>query len=805
MANQRGIRSAGARALIVPEPAPPERVELEITPREKSVESFVMTRAAERSWEIVNRTIGAPQGAMYWIVGPPGSGKTHFLNFVLALENRAATPAAEPGRHLVCGIELAGRIPSNEISSYLLEALAEQIGADRESASLWRDLKGVEAITLAMEHVRRIGVRALTIAIDFSASNAEIEADYFGALANLARTTRIMRLTVIGASRGPAPAGAIALAVAPGNPAEVMRVAIARARTLAQGVDETIREFYAGINLRGFDPVEIYPFEPLAIRAIGVLADPPGTVAAAARFAREAIVSELDIGWSGRLIYCADLMESAVLARRVEAGLGEAGRAAFKVAVNALEAFHGNEKILARELLNALVIESALDAAKPVPLTELDSRVPMLSAGSPGSANALALADVLRRLEARTSGAVHITESGEAVFDPAAALSLSATRFNAALALTRQFEPSLEPARDDASVSAGVAALGDAMTSAVENAARTRRTLEAALAQANLAIPSAQANTIEAYVELAESGAERLLEIGADPVRRDVALKVVSHYRELEAAAEVAPRMRAMREFVEATGLRIPSEEEPAQDPRVATLETECHLLLAELAPRVLAGAPRGLDALEARFQKFKWTYVALYRSLHNAWKLEMERAAFILDDARRRLQALERLDAIEMLGPPLASGFMPNLEGLARRVARCDHNAARHLEVVPRCAQCRYMLGSISPRAELDELVSRLDRALAAKLEALSQSAISRLIREHDRAHRLDGFLKIIQAAQIDALARVLDDKLARYLARLLDENLGAAANAGAVTSIARHTAPGSPGLRAARRRTPS
>ena len=61
--------------------------------------------------------------------------------------------------------------------------------------------------------------------------------------------------------------------------------------------------------------------------------------------------------------------------------------------------------------------------------------------------------------------------------------------------------------------------------------------------------------------------------------------------------------------------------------------------------------------------------------------------------------------------------------------------------------------------------------RALEFKLAALSQSMIARLIRNHDQEHRLEGFLKITQAAQTDALVRVLDEKLARYLAQVLDE----------------------------------
>lgn len=62
--------------------------------------------------------------------------------------------------------------------------------------------------------------------------------------------------------------------------------------------------------------------------------------------------------------------------------------------------------------------------------------------------------------------------------------------------------------------------------------------------------------------------------------------------------------------------------------------------------------------------------------------------------------------------------------------------------------------------------------RALEIKLAALSQSMIARLIRNHDKEHRLEGFLKITQAAQTDALVRVLDEKLARYLAQVLEDD---------------------------------
>src|SRR5208282_4026420 len=72
----------------------------------------------------------------------------------------------------------------------------------------------------------------------------------------------------------------------------------------------------------------------------------------------------------------------------------------------------------------------------------------------------------------------------------------------------------------------------------------------------------------------------------------------------------------------------------------------------------------------------------------------------------------------------------------------------------------------------ELKSLFKRIRDSLRQKLLALSRSVIVRLIRTHDRADRLQGFLDIIQAAQTDALVGVLDDDLVAYLAHVIDEH---------------------------------
>ena len=110
-------------------------------------------------------------------------------------------------------------------------------------------------------------------------------------------------------------------------------------------------------------------------------------------------------------------------------------------------------------------------------------------------------------------------------------------------------------------------------------------------------------------------------------------------------------------------------------------------------------------------------------------------------------------------------------VEELGRQIVRCAADAPITLDLVPRCPRCGFVLGTALPASALGEVFEEMRRALKTKLAALSHDAIARLIRQHDRGHRLDGFLKITQAAHTDALVRVLDDNLARYLGRLLDE----------------------------------
>ena len=56
-----GKRRASAPRWFELEPPAPERLRLETTPRVSTVASYVFTRAAERSWEVLNQHLAEPQ------------------------------------------------------------------------------------------------------------------------------------------------------------------------------------------------------------------------------------------------------------------------------------------------------------------------------------------------------------------------------------------------------------------------------------------------------------------------------------------------------------------------------------------------------------------------------------------------------------------------------------------------------------------------------------------------------------------------------------------------------------------------
>jgi hypothetical protein len=745
-----------------------------------TVASYIFTAAAERAWEVLNQHLEGSDGGVFWIGGPAGCGKTHFLSYVIALQKRAGGFDTQSARRLVCGLELAGRISGAEVQQILLSVLAEQIGGDPRAGDIFRQMLGVAALNVGLENARRMGIRAVTIAIDFGLSSCDEVGEVFAMLTEVATSFRQLKFTVIAAGRSKAPESARPLEVAPRDADEETTIAVRRARRLVEDAEQIADDAYAGIDTAHFRPSAIFPFHPATLRTLRSIATKSAAVRSdsdhaiipsCARLAREALSSAVES--PPRLIYPADLATNAVIADRIKSALVESGRAAWKIARDAVADLSGYEKDLARELIDTLVVEH-LGGAAAVEIEEITALVPTIASRARSATRGTdTAADLIRRLETLTGGAIRM-DGHSARFDPDAAGAPELASFNSAMVLARRFDPSLTTARDRAGLDERLERLDGAMARAVEAAVHTREMLETTLREANLQLPAASLDEIAKYIRLAESGARAIRDAAATRSDLTLAMQTVDAYEALAAAASAVPRMRAMREFLAGTGLRaLHVDNDPAGESDVTTMETECELLQVELGPRILAGPPRGLDALEARFQKFKWTYVQCYLSAHARWCDKMERLQVALEDARRYFDALMRLNRIAALGASEGANLGSRLTELGSQVVRCELGNAIAPETTPRCPSCGFKLGTLSPQAELDDVMEAIRRALEIKLGALSQNVIARLIRDHDREHRLEGFLKITQAAQTDALVRVLDDKLARYLAQVLDESV--------------------------------
>jgi len=769
----------------------PERLLLETRPNAATVRSFVFTRAAEHAWQIINKAYAEPGDTIFWVSGPPGSGKTHFLNYVAAIGARSRPLFAERGRPAQFCLQVAGPVGPGEMDVYLSQALAEQITDARGSLELMRQARSGGGFKTILAHARRTGIGAIVGLVDFSVTETRPLTEYLRAIVDTAGRVRGLDLMLIVASRASAFDGAVELTAAPADSGEATMVALGRARILkgkVASVTEHVGENQSG---RERNPRSLFPFHPAAFDALSAIAGASISVAALANLIRSILdaVADGSVAVSASLlIYPAELLDVPITRGQLEHMLGADGRAALMIAENAATRLTSNQRELGRAVARTLAIENLVRPGSLLNIGELHQRLRLLDGRAPGDRwTTLVLEEIVARLAESTRGIIG-SKDGAATFEPSGADAPEVAAYNGALALARHFDPGLTAVHDAKDIAPGLERLRQAMAAALEASSRDPRTLVEVLAAAHLDLDPAQVRTFEDFAALVGAGPLNLVELARNSTLRGQALKTISGYRQVSAAVVVAPRIRAMNEYLTATRLRSPLIADQKIDNAVVALETDCALLAAEIHPRMLLRDVSVIESLEVRFQKFKWSYSQAYRNAHAENRIEMERLASEADSLRSHIEAIARLNSIPSLGPAAGEEVAIRAQPIVARIATCDFEGQLAPEVEPLCLRCRYILGTPAPREELTHLQNQARREIESKFAALSQSAIARIIREHDRDRRLEGFLKIVQAAQTDALARVLDDNLTRYLAQLLEENIGelTARRAGVIQPIA-------------------
>ena len=746
------------------EPRITEVLALEMQPRERIVQCYIATRAAQRTLSRLSEHYDSGAGDLFWLVDGRGAGKTHFLNYFLALRQRLAKAAHNHRREVVLAFDYAASASAANLEHDILTALAKELGGNHRGVPLWRAMGAAAAFEVALGEARRAAVGAITMVIDLGPNPAPAFADD---LVRLARAARRPSVVVIAAGGDNPPAGAALAEVGTEGMAELISVAIGRVRRL-ETRPAALLDLYETIDLGQFTPNDILPFHAETLRTLAALLPSPATIAEVAQSAREVLAAHKD---TASLVLPYELFDVPELHRIITNRLGVDGREALRSAASAVQSVPRPRRHLAERIVRTLTLAYLCGEAPALELNQLWGRViapPDHSRADNSRITAPERTKILKHLYARSAGAITASSVGAALV-PMRQASPDIELFNHALALLKLFDPGIDGVENQAGLAAALARLSRCLSNLTEEADAVIHGLNRYALACNTQLEPEIKRTIGGFIELAHRGAQGLVELGVDQQRAADARALVAGYREMAAAAACVAPLLSMKKYLEQTRL-VPGNFDPGLAPELASLAAERGLLEAELGPR--APYSRVRDSLQARIEKFRWTYTEQYRIGHERWRAEMVKASALMLDVEAGHQTLLRLDSIGALGGPQGDRFSEQVRQARDGLRVCAIEGGFNTVAAPICPQCRFVLGSTPPGDAIARLLEPIKRALQEKFTALSRGTIARLIKKYDHAHRLDGFLKITQAAQAQALAAVMDDQLTAYLARLLKEN---------------------------------
>jgi hypothetical protein len=235
----------------------------------------------------------------------------------------------------------------------------------------------------------------------------------------------------------------------------------------------------------------------------------------------------------------------------------------------------------------------------------------------------------------------------------------------------------------------------------------------------------------------------------------------MSLYQRLSQLAQSTPEILRVKAYLEKLELRE-SDDELIMD-RLSILE--------QLNLSNLLSAPHLWFSIEALFRWFRQRYDAIYQAHHYSCNQEFASLYSSLLESEAKLEALQKLNSIAELGPPLAEGLQKEYQPLLIKVKPCPVTGRKvSLEEQPICPHCGLSLRAIAPKDEVEHFLSLLEQALREQQHRLSTKAIRQILSQ-SKEHRMDRFVKILQTSDLSSLVNVLDDELVDFLRHLLSE----------------------------------
>jgi hypothetical protein len=138
------------------------------------------------------------------------------------------------------------------------------------------------------------------------------------------------------------------------------------------------------------------------------------------------------------------------------------------------------------------------------------------------------------------------------------------------------------------------------------------------------------------------------------------------------------------------------------------------------------------------------------------------------------QVEAIEKLNRLRKLGPPLAEDVLLQFQDLESLYA-CAAGAEQltdTLQTTPVCEYCGFRLGDEAPTDTAAHVTYAIERALATHQTRLAQRVVARLVALPGRRteDHLDRFIQVVQAGDLAGLAQVLDEGLLAFIDDLLE-----------------------------------
>lgn len=187
--------------------------------------------------------------------------------------------------------------------------------------------------------------------------------------------------------------------------------------------------------------------------------------------------------------------------------------------------------------------------------------------------------------------------------------------------------------------------------------------------------------------------------------------------------------------------------------------------------------SPHLIPARLDSFEKWKGNYVQAYRKAHRAYYESLEKIAASVQALRPHVIALNRLNTIVELGPPLTGtgSLSTDLDQLESAAWLCPDAAEAEVAGTNAvCPKCDWTPAKVLPQKDCDRIAQAITQGLGDRIQRLKDASIAAILKkaaDDSKRDDLKSLLEIIQIADADKLVGVITDDLVTFLRKLLQE----------------------------------